>query len=595
MSGLPIGLGSFTSGDNRLDSQLAAAIMGIQAIKGVEIGDGFETARRRGSVAHDEMYPGPGGVLRSTNRAGGLEGGMTNGQPLRVRAAMKPISTVPRALATVDMATGDEAVAIHQRSDVCAVPAAGVVVETMVALVLARAALEKFGGDSIAETTNNIARIWRPCRARRARPGVGRGGAQGGAHRLPGSGKSTIGRRLAKALEVPFLDTDAAIEQDDGRTIADMFARDGEKEFRRIEEEVDPRSASGTRRGPRARRRRRHHRGVRDALAGHTVVYLEISAIEGVRRTGGSTVRPLLAGADRAEKYRGLMNERVPLYRRVATIRVNTNRRNPGAVVRYIVGRLENPSNSAETASRGGGVAQVLAPVADVLNPGPSSPCPDKSRDGGSPPRRGSHMTELTAPVTIDVLVEPPYPVVIGTGLHGELARILDGTHKVAILHQPALAETAEVIREQLSDTGIDAHRVEIPDAEAGKELPVVGFIWEVLGRIGSAARTRSSASAAVRRPTWPDSPRPPGCGGSTIVHVPTTLLGDGRRCGRRQDRDQHRGGQEPGRRLPSAASRARRPRHPEDLAAQRDRRRDGRDRQGRLHRRSGDPRHHRG
>ena len=155
-NGLPVGLGSFTSGDNRLDSQLAGAVMGIQAIKGVEVGDGFETARRRGSVAHDEMYPGSDGVMRSTNRAGGLEGGMTNGQPLRVRAAMKPISTVPKALATVDMATGDEAVAIHQRSDVCAVPAAGVVVETMVALVLARAALQKFGGDSLAETRANI-------------------------------------------------------------------------------------------------------------------------------------------------------------------------------------------------------------------------------------------------------------------------------------------------------------------------------------------------------------------------------------------------------------------------------------------------------
>lgn len=154
--GLPIGLGSFTSGDNRLDSQLAGAVMGIQAIKGVEIGDGFETARRRGSVAHDEIYPGADGVMRSTNRAGGLEGGMTNGQPVRVRAAMKPISTVPRALATVDMATGEEAVAIHQRSDVCAVPAAGVVVETMVALVLARAALDKFGGDSMTETRANI-------------------------------------------------------------------------------------------------------------------------------------------------------------------------------------------------------------------------------------------------------------------------------------------------------------------------------------------------------------------------------------------------------------------------------------------------------
>ncbi|MUM18446.1 chorismate synthase [Mycobacterium sp. CBMA271] len=156
IAGLPVGLGSFVSGQDRLDSQLAAAIMGIQAMKGVEIGDGFTTARRRGSAAHDEIYPGPDGILRSTNRAGGLEGGMTNGQPLRVRAAMKPISTVPRALATVDMSTGDEAVAIHQRSDVCAVPAAGVVAEAMVALVVARAALEKFGGDSLSETKTNV-------------------------------------------------------------------------------------------------------------------------------------------------------------------------------------------------------------------------------------------------------------------------------------------------------------------------------------------------------------------------------------------------------------------------------------------------------
>jgi chorismate synthase len=156
VAGLPVGLGSFTSGENRLDSRLAAALMGIQAIKGVEVGDGFETARRRGSQAHDEMKPGPDGVLRSTNRAGGLEGGMTNGEALRVRAAMKPISTVPRALATVDMTTGEEAVAIHQRSDVCAVPAAGVVAESMVALVVAQVALEKFGGDSLTETVDNI-------------------------------------------------------------------------------------------------------------------------------------------------------------------------------------------------------------------------------------------------------------------------------------------------------------------------------------------------------------------------------------------------------------------------------------------------------
>lgn len=156
--GLPVGLGSFVTGDSKLDAQLAAALMGIQAIKGVEVGDGFETARRRGSAAHDEITPGPDGIERATNRAGGIEGGMTNGAPLRVRAAMKPISTVPRALATVDMSTGEEAVAIHQRSDVCAVPAAGVVAETMVALVLARATLEKFGGDSVAETTGNVRR-----------------------------------------------------------------------------------------------------------------------------------------------------------------------------------------------------------------------------------------------------------------------------------------------------------------------------------------------------------------------------------------------------------------------------------------------------
>jgi chorismate synthase len=156
--GLPPGLGSHVHWDRRLDSRLAAAMMGIQAIKGVEIGDGFEVARSRGSAAHDEIEPGEPGdaVRRRSNRAGGLEGGMTNGEPLRVRAAMKPISTVPRALSTVDMSTGEVAVAINQRSDVCAVPAAGVVAEAMVALVLADAVLEKFGGDSLDETRRNV-------------------------------------------------------------------------------------------------------------------------------------------------------------------------------------------------------------------------------------------------------------------------------------------------------------------------------------------------------------------------------------------------------------------------------------------------------
>ncbi|GAA4534955.1 shikimate kinase [Mycobacterium paraffinicum] len=169
---------------------------------------------------------------------------------------------------------------------------------------------------------------------------------------LPGSGKSTIGRRLAKALGVGFLDTDAAIEQQTGRSIADIFAEDGEQGFRRIEEGAVRAALAdhdgvvslggGAVTSP----------GVCAALAGHTVIYLEISANEGVRRTGGSAVRPLLAGPDRAERYKALMAERVPLYRRVSTIRVDTNRRNPGAVVRYIVSRLQTPENAhAEAAT----------------------------------------------------------------------------------------------------------------------------------------------------------------------------------------------------------------------------------------------------
>lgn len=154
--GLPPGLGSYVHWDRRLDARLAAALMGIQAIKGVEVGDGFETAKRPGTRAHDEIVPGEHGVQRVSNRAGGIEGGMTIGDLLRVRAAMKPIATVPKALATIDTSTGEVARAHHQRSDVCAVPAAGVVAEAMVALVLAEAALEKFGGDSISETRRNM-------------------------------------------------------------------------------------------------------------------------------------------------------------------------------------------------------------------------------------------------------------------------------------------------------------------------------------------------------------------------------------------------------------------------------------------------------
>ncbi|MBS2937692.1 chorismate synthase [Nocardioides sp. J2M5] len=153
--GLPPGLGSHVHWDRRLDARLAGALMGIQAIKGVEVGDGFELADTPGSLAHDEIVSTDEGLRRTSGRSGGTEGGMSTGEALRVRAAMKPIATVPRALRTVDVATGEAAVAHHQRSDVCAVPAAGIVAEAMVALVLADAVVEKFGGDSVAETRRN--------------------------------------------------------------------------------------------------------------------------------------------------------------------------------------------------------------------------------------------------------------------------------------------------------------------------------------------------------------------------------------------------------------------------------------------------------
>ncbi|HLR84281.1 MAG TPA: chorismate synthase, partial [Nocardioidaceae bacterium] len=155
VDGLPPGLGSHVHWDRKLDSRLAAGLMGIQAIKGVEVGDGFELARTRGSQAHDEIVSTDDGIRRTSGRSGGVEGGMSTGETLRIRAAMKPIATVPRALRTVDVETGEATKAHHQRSDVAAVPAAGIVAEAMVALVLGDALLEKFGGDSVVETRRN--------------------------------------------------------------------------------------------------------------------------------------------------------------------------------------------------------------------------------------------------------------------------------------------------------------------------------------------------------------------------------------------------------------------------------------------------------
>ena len=177
--GLPPGLGSHVHWDRRLDSRLAGALMGIQAIKGVEVGDGFELARIRGSAAHDEIArPDDGAIRRLSGRSGGTEGGMSTGEVLRVRAAMKPISTIARALQTIDTTTGEPAVAFNQRSDVCAVPAAGVVAEAMVALVLADAVLEKFGGDSVAQTARAVDSYRQHLSERGLASGAGAAGAE---------------------------------------------------------------------------------------------------------------------------------------------------------------------------------------------------------------------------------------------------------------------------------------------------------------------------------------------------------------------------------------------------------------------------------
>ncbi len=199
---------------------------------------------------------------------------------------------------------------------------------------------------------------------------------------MPGSGKSTIGRRLAKAMDLPLLDTDLQIVETTGRTVADIFATDGEQEFRRIEEEVVKAALAehegivslggGAITSP----------GVCEALAGHTIVYLEISAAEGIRRTTSGTVRPLLAGPDPAEKYRSLMNERVPLYRRVATMRINTNRRNPGAVVRYLMTRLENPGSAKPNRRRRRAPWRLTPAPAKCADPTAESAVP-----AGDPPK----------------------------------------------------------------------------------------------------------------------------------------------------------------------------------------------------------------
>jgi chorismate synthase len=342
--GLPPGLGSFTQWDRRLDARLAGALMSVQAIKGVEFGDGFVTSGRRGSGAHDEIFLAPDGVRRRTNRAGGVEGGMSTGDVLRVRVAMKPISTVPRALETVDVSTGEPATAINQRSDVTAVPAAGVVAEAMAALVLAEAATEKFGGDSVEELRRNAEGYLKSLVIVTA-PGSGAVVVLIGP---PSAGKSSVGALLAAELGVPFADTDDLVAAAAGKPVGDIFVDDGEPVFRELERAAVARGlesavasgasspaggvlalGSGAVLDP----------DVRRMIAGRPIVYLEASFAAIAKRTGMDRPRVVIPGNPRG-MLRAMLEERRPVYAELATITVPTDDMAPDEVAADLAKRL---------------------------------------------------------------------------------------------------------------------------------------------------------------------------------------------------------------------------------------------------------------
>ena len=323
VTGLPPGVGTYAQHDLRLDGLLARALASIPAIKAVELGDGFRNAELFGSKVHDPMDRKGGGIARPTNHAGGLEGGITNGEPLFVRGAMKPIATVPAALRSVDLSSGEADAAHVERSDTCAVPAAAVVGEAVVALAVAEELFAKLGGDSLAELQAALRLAWR--RARLLEGHVYLCG-------LPGSGKSTVGPLLANLLGLPLIDLDARLEKSAGRSVPEIFSAEGEDGFRAREaaqvREISrgPRSVVALGGGAVTSRAIRHH--VR--RSGHLIWLRAPVDLCAGRAAAG---RPLLAG-DPVGKLAALASTREPLYARISDAQIDVEGLSPEQVAR---------------------------------------------------------------------------------------------------------------------------------------------------------------------------------------------------------------------------------------------------------------------
>jgi chorismate synthase len=319
-TGVPAGLGSHVHADRKLDGRLGAALLSIQAIKAVEVGEGFRGGRAYGSETHDPVVLTGGRLTRTTNHAGGLEGGITNGEPILLRAVMKPIATVPNALPSVHLGTLEAVPAHVERSDTCAVPAAGVVCEAMLSLALADAVLEALGGDTMEGLRHGFARM--RLSSRRAPGQVFLIGPMG-------AGKTTVGEHLARLLGLAFVDLDAQLEARTGARVAELFAREGEERFRQREAELlaelERGSPAVVALGGGAACNEEAWRRMR---RGGVVVALTAEGPELVRRLsttpGGIGARPLLHGAEPAIRLEEILRARRRWYARAdATLRTD--------------------------------------------------------------------------------------------------------------------------------------------------------------------------------------------------------------------------------------------------------------------------------